>query len=390
MARSSLIQLIDLSEAREVCFRIEAPGRAVAAEQADPAACETIALVPADRVGLVVVDLPHMNPARLQQALRWAVEDHIAGDPAAQHVVPVRRLDDQRLQCMVVLREDMQHWLGRLDRPPSRMLPDAACLPWVAGQVVLTASGDAVLARWGETGFDRIDADMLDVMLPELSAHGELVWLGPGAVPEAIEAVAVVKSGPITGPGPDSPMALFATGLPADHRTGLDLLRGEFAPGDAAGQRRWQRVVAGLAATALVLLLGHAMADYWMLKHQQRQLAGEIEQRVTQMFPEIDVVLRPRAQAERALTELRGVRRDRFIALASSVNGLIAGAEGLRLDAMTFADGSLELRLRAPSLADFEALQRRARAMGLSAALGDVSVRQDTTEARLTISGDAP
>ncbi|MFU8877247.1 MAG: type II secretion system protein GspL, partial [Wenzhouxiangellaceae bacterium] len=392
--RSKYVRLIDLADDRDACFCIDEQGRVDAAPAADAAGCESIALVPADRVSLITVELPRMSPARLEQALRWAVEDRIAGDPAGQHVVPLRRLSGQQLQCMVVARVDMQQWLDRLDHRPTRMLPDAACLPWQPGQVVLAPSAEAVLARWGETEFDRISPDLLDDLLPELSSApgsagqarpGETVWLGPGPVPDGIAGL-VTRVDEHEGDGLEA-MAAVAAG---DSAADLDLLRGEFALADAAGDRRRLRWLAGLAAAVLALWVGHALVDYMLLERQHRQQADQLEQRVTELFPEIGVLVRPRAQVERALAELRGVHQDRFVQLVAGANSLIAGAEGLRLNSLSYADGVLELRLQAPSLADFEALQRRARTLDLRAELGDVSVRPEATDARMIISGVAP
>jgi general secretion pathway protein L len=375
MARSTHVRLIDLASGAEETFRRDgtpAPGAA---------ADETIALVPADRVSLVRVAVPEMSAARLQRALRWAVEDAIAGDPEQQHVVPVARESDGRLACLVVARADMAYWLDALDMRPARLLPDAACMPESAGEVVLMPLGEAVLVRAPGAQFDRIEPALLDDLLPDLLAEapGGAVWLGE-APPDGVEAA--------TRPAAATPLQVLAPAALSDSANRLDLLRGDYAARGEAASTRQRRLVGGLALFALLLLIGTAVAEYVVLERERARLEQAVEQRVEELFPGIGPLVRPRAQIERALERLRGVGGDRFVRLMAAVAPTFGGANGVRVQSLGYAEGRLNVTLETPGLPDLEALQRQLRSAGLRAELGDVEVGESTARGRLTIEGD--
>lgn len=347
-------------------------------ERAGDAEAPLIALVPADRCNVIAVDVPEMSASRLGQALRWAAEDALATDAEDQHVVPIRRRPDGRLDCLVASTADMQAWLDRCPRQPSRLVPDAACLPWQRGELVLAPVAGGVLARWGELDFDRIDLDLLDVLLPELiesAGRPQLVWLGT-TVPDAL-ADHDFQSRPVET-GDLGLLASQAAASPAN------LMFGDYPPAGQRDRPRW-RPVAVLAGLALGLLFGSALTERWMLQRQSDQLESEIRAQFRQLFPEITNVQRPRVQAERALADLGGVGNDRFVSMMRNVSPLFSGLDAVRVESLRYSDTRLELALRVPGLDDIEALQRQLEGRGLVTSIDGVNVDGDTTSGRLQI-----
>jgi len=381
MARRELYTLIDVVTGESAAFA-GADGRIEPAPEAG-ADAELVALVPADRCSLVRVDLPEMSGSRMSQALRWAVEDSIAGDPEQQHVVPVRRAPDGRLLCMVVARRDMDGWLAALPQRPMRLVPDAVCLPRAEDEVVLMPFGDSVLARGGDEVFDRIEPELLDSLVPEFTDgagdKARLVWLGDRPPAE------LDRFDPETRPDEPSALALLAPaalGLPG---AAFNLLQGEYAERDRATAARQWRLAGWVAGLAAFLLLAGVLVEYTMLKREQLRLEQAVEARFAELFPDISAIVRPRAQAERALAELRGGSRDRFVQLMGAVSPLFSGARGVEVTALSYIDGTLDLELATASLADLEALQRQLRAQGIDAALQNVEVLNDGTRGRIRI-----
>jgi general secretion pathway protein L len=382
MARYARYRLIDLSTGEAAIFGAGAAG--FARLEASDSRAPLVALVPADRCSVVRVDVPEMSAGRLAQALRWAVEDAIAGDPEQQHVVPVRRAQDGRLVCMVAARADMHQWIEAAGERPALVLPDAACVPRQDGEVVLLPRGDRVLARGANEDFDRLEPDLLDVMVPELlDACGDsprLVWLGDSLPDELPEA----EPRSIDKPALDE---LAAVALGVDARP-LNLMRGDFAPADpSASAGQWKRVMA-LAVAALVLLCAVAFGEYWVVERERQRLTEQVESRFAEVFPSITTLVRPRAQAERALAELRGGGSDRFVSLLGAVSPLFSGADGVEIISLRFADSRAEIELRTPGLADLETLQRQLQARGIRADLGNVEVRSDRAGGVLTVGGE--
>ncbi len=383
MARSECYRLIDVVTGASKTFSVS-DGRVMPLDGAEQVKVEMVALVPADRCSLLRVALPEMNPARMSRALRWAVEDSIAGDPEQQHVVPVRRDADGNLLCLVVARHDMDSWLAGLPAQPARMVPDAACLPCADGEVFLMPIDDVVLARAGEDIFDRIETSLLDSLVPEFMEgagnQARLVWLGDHPPDE------IRRFNPESRQAAGTPLDMLAPGALGTLGARVDLLQGDYAASDKSSTMRQWRLAGVLTALAVFLLLAGALIDYTLLAREQQQLQDEVEARFGDLFPDISTIVRPRAQAERALAELRGGSRDRFVQLLSAVSPLFSGASGIEVTSISYIDATLELELETASLADLEALQRQLRAQGIDASLQNVEVATGSTRGRIRIS----
>jgi len=382
MARARTIRVTDVSSGETVWLRRGPDGAAVGADAAETAD-EHIALVPADRTAVLAVDLPPLNTQRQQQALRWAIEDRIAGAAEAQHVVALGRRDDGRLDCLVVARDDMRGWLDALPAPPDRIVPDAACLPRRAGETTLMPFGDSILVASGSHQFDRLDAGLLESLSPEMLGDGPdapaAVWLGEA--PPALAAIELVQRAPEAGA-----LELLARGA---LDSGINLATGEFASGDRLSARRHGLRAALLAVAAGVLFIAGPGVEVVTLKREQARLDAEIEARFEALFPDIETLARPRAQAERAL-QARAAGHDRFLALMARAVPVFAGAGALAVERVGYDGERLELALSVPGMADIEALQRQLGAAGLDAQLGDWTVQGERMRARLTIRPEAP
>lgn len=384
MKKSERYRLFDLTTGEALTVARGADGAVVPAGTDDSPDLPLIALVPAERCTTLAVDVPEMSAAKMSEALRWAAEDAIAGDPEAQHVVPVRRRADGRLVCAVAARADMEGWLAQLPRRPARVVPDAACLPLAEGEVSLLPLGDHVLVRAGEFEFDRIEPDLLEVLLPEYLERGDgpvrPAWIGE--FPPQVLIEAAPGHDPVVRPLGGPPLAMLAAGA---LESPIDLAGGEFSGRDAAGTRRAAVRLVWLAAAAVFLLLAGAMVEYTLLERRAADLQSRIEARITELFPDIATVVRPRAQVERELAALGGASRDRFVELMRRVSPVFSGAGEVEVRSLRFAGGVLEIELATPGLADLEALQRQLAAHELDVQLGDVEVQPDGTSGRITV-----
>ncbi len=361
-----------------VAYR-EAPGadgRRSAAQGAEP----WIGLVPADRVSVVAVDLPELRGARLSQALRWAAEDALAGNAEDQHVVPVGRRADGRMTCAVAARTDMQRWCS--DAPSlARLVPDAAALPRRDGELVLADNGDTVLARWADDGFDRLDADLLEILLPDLVEQARptrVVWYGSTA-PDCVESL-----GPERRDRPDRIEDLLAEHA-AD--SPVNLMYGDFA---AADERNRPRVLwtAALAMLAVALLIGDAALEALQLDRQAVRLQAEIERRAADAFPGLTLLPgRERAQLERAVRDRSDADRG-LVEVLGRISPLFTGLDDLEVESLTASGDRIDLTLRAPGLPDLEALERQVEQRGLRATVDDVAVESGAVRARMTIEPD--
>lgn len=342
-----------------------------------------VLLVPADRVATVVVDLPEMSAGRMQQALRWAIEDVVAGDAERQHAVPLERLDAQRLRCLVVARDDIERW--RQGRPDTvlRIVPDAACLPWSEGQIVLLADGEGVLVRSGRAAFDRLERNLLEIMLPEFEAGFEApparIWIGDEP-PAWLDDDRLKRH-----PAPASKLAALAPAAVGDAGARANLARGDYAvAGARPGASAWRRL-AVLGGGVIVLALLAVQVETWMLMRENARAEVRIEQLADELFPGLGPLVRPRAQLERAAALARGGSGDRAVVLVAALDPVFSGADAVVVETIDFVDGRLTLGLTTPGMDDLEALQRQLAARGMAAEVGEVTLQDDEVRAALTI-----
>ena len=326
------------------------------------------------------VELPELPAGRLAQALRWAAEEHLAGSAEEEHVVAGRRDEDGRLNCVVISLETMDEnfrpFVGKL---AERMVPDALCLPWQPGELALAECSERVLARWGENDFGSFEPDLAEDMLAGVVPEGvHVVWCGgqrPGwLAPDTVEEAPVDQS-------------LDQSLLEGARNAGVNLLSGRFSPRSAVAARSNWRWVAGLAAGLIVVVIATMAIEVNQLSRQGDRLQGEIEQRFSEVFPDVGRVVRPREQAERELARLRFGQAAGLLDLMNRTAPVIEGQEQVVLDGLNYRDGVLELTLRAPDVAALDQLEQRLRALDLAADVQSASLDEDGASGRIRVAG---
>lgn len=329
------------------------------------------------------LDLPEMAPARLQQALRWAAEEHLASNAEDEHVVAGPRGADGLLRVLVINRQRMRQLLAPVQgQAVEVVLPDALCLPWQPGQVSLAERGGRILARWGEWDFGSFENEFLPDLIASIGTP-ETQWLWHGGQQPSVLAELDIRR--------LSDDALTAL-APAAMAPIVNLQSGEFSPGSARAAAGWWRWSAGLAAAVVVLAVAAAGLENLMLKRQADSLRSAVEAQFQQSFPEVGRVVpgREREQAERELARLRFGEPAGLLDLMNRSAPLIEAQGRLQLDSLSYRDGLLEISLRAPDVPALDQLEQRLRAVGLNADLQSASmVEGDAASGRIRISEGA-
>lgn len=361
---------------------VDAAGQVLSRGQCDPVKPDwptdlvTRVLVDARVCTPLLLELPELSGARLDQALRWAAEEYLAGAADEEHVVAAGRTPDGRTRCVVIAEARMGALLNQLDGLKLRSLsPDALCLPWSAGQISLAAQADSVLMRWGDWDFGGFDQDTAtEVLATVLPAEADRVWLG-GEQPPALQGqpVRVAQE------------RLIDALLPGAVDAPVNLLSGRWRPRDGSGHWAGWRWAAALAA-AVVLVAG---ATPWLERHLLRSEAAalqtEIDQRFSQAFPGLTPAGRHRELAERELARLRFGQSAGLLDLMHRTAPVLAGQADLVVEGLSFRDGQLELRVRAADVAGLDELESRLRSLNLNAALQSASLDGQGASGRLRV-----
>lgn len=329
------------------------------------------------------LDLPEMPAARLQQALRWAAEEHLASNAEDEHVVAGPRDDDGLLRTLVINRARMRELLAPFEAQSVEVvLPDALCLPWQPGQVSLAERGGRILARWGDWDFGGFEAEFLPDLIASIDGpEVEWLWYG-GQLPSLLVERDIRQQS-------DDALAVLATAALVPL---VNLQSGEFSPGSARAAAGWWRWSAGLAAAVVVLALASAGLESLMLKREAESLRAAVETQFHQVFPAVGRVVpgREREQAERELARLRFGESAGMLDLMNRTAPLIEAQGRLQLDALSYREGLLEINLRAPDVPALDQLEQRLRAVGLNADLQSASMDGDGASGRIRITEARP
>ncbi len=371
--------LIHIDAADVLGLVLDARGLAEGGVFADPArlrdaarrADEIIVLVPGEAVTLVEVPRMARQRHRLLQALPYAVEEQLAQPVEDMHIAAPMRIEGERVPVACVAHADMRAWLERLDAVgvlPDRMLPDTLALPLVRDAATVARAGSRALVRSGADAGFAVEADALDMLADRI-----------GPVHDAF----VVSSS----------AELLAKLAPAlSTASTLDLLGGPYRPQRRAAAAGPWRLVAGLALSALLLGLLYQWFDYRALRQVHAELNEEAQRLYRRVVPGEGAVLDPvrmlRAESARSGAADSGGALPLLARIAPLLSG---GTTTLRMDALEYRGGSLELSVTTPDVPTLDALRERLAALpGVQVELTGASPGDDGVQGRLRVQEDAP
>lgn len=337
---------------------------------------------PAASVLLLEVDLPVRSAAQIAKALPFALEDMLAEDADRYHFSWYRPAREQAIAVAAVDRAQLEACIRRFADAGlvlQAAVPEPLLLPWREGECGLLLDGDEAVFRYGAWLGGGGEDDLCGLLLKKLYASGQAqgglrLWSRPGegdyvgwaGQSEAQQTQSVgldcIQPG-ISAPAIerlvfDDALSLYAPQW--QQAEALNLLVGAYAPqirrhGD---WKPWLPAAAILLA-ALLLQLG---GQWQMLGQQQRQLqsleAGA-QDLFKQTFPEVKRLVNVKAQADQALTALRAQSRRQaggFMALLYRAGNILKDQTQFKLQALEFADGSLQIKVLAPDAASVEQL----------------------------------
>jgi general secretion pathway protein L len=395
MAEWLILQLPRSSEGSCNWMVADAGGRAVSAPQSGSiaqAATESAGrqvglIVASGDVLLTEVELPPKSGVRPQQLVAYALEEQLAADIETLHFAVGARDDSNgRTAVAVVTRTLMGQWLAQLNDNGIHVMavcPDASLLPENPGHTVVMLDGDTLaLRRAGRPALalpaDNIGAALEASLGSGMAAENLIFYTAPqdwqlhsGEV-EALRAHCASLKVQLLNSGP---LPLLAPQLAAGEF--INLLSGEFAPEVAVGGgwRRWQlaAMLAGLlfavhvAGLALQLLQQH---------HAERALDQEISALARSALPGDSGQGAVRSRVEQRLLASQGDSGGSgFMPALAALAQALGSARGATLQALSYRDGGLDLKLKS---ADAESLERI-----------DQALRTDGWQAELTSGGAA-
>ena len=383
--------------------RVGAPGSGVLAAAAAAADGRSVTvLVPAVDVLLTRTELPVRGAARILRALPFALEEQIAEDIEALHFA-AGRPNGSEVPAAVVDREQLEGWLADLAAAgiePQVICSEAEGCPAAPNHLNWLLDENRCLARSGAGLPLMLEIDSVDDALrfgPEFPAEeGQPRHLTAYLTPEArlkhndaLEALRPDLATLEVRLLPDGVLPHLAAGVVT--REPINLLQGHFAP-RTQFDRLWKpwRAAAALLAMLIVVVVARDGLELLHLQREEARLDESIAAAFQQAIPGARME-DPRFQVERRMAALRGTAapgNQGFLEALEAVGSALGNNAGIRLEAVSYRAGVLDLKLMAPNVESLEQLRQAVGRDGrYTATIQQADPRGEGVEGRIQLTG---
>jgi len=352
---------------------------------------------PAADTVLTEARLPTTSRAKIAQALPYALEDQLLGDPERLSFA-WRRADGDLLAVAVTDRDRIRAWTDALAQ--ARLAPRAFCptmlaVPWAADCWSAAFVGDELLVRRGAvSGFvcpasiESPPALLTAALQEALRRKQTPEWLVLFDAPAEVHADAWQAALGV-------PVRIEKAGMwaaQASAQPPINLLPRQLVANPISLDSLRPYLVAGVAL--ILWMIGSIVFDateWWRLKSQESRATDEMTRLLRDAFPETRAVLDPAAQMQRNLEALQarqGAGNLDFLPLLAQTTKVLRASPQVRLRGLLYADRSLTLELTWSTPASPEGLRAALESAGLRAELLAVNPRAGEVDGRVRVFAD--
>lgn len=348
-------------------------------------------LVPGTDVLLAEPEVPTKAGTKLHQVVPYALEEQLADDIDDLHfAIGKRGADSQRTPVAVIRRALMDEWLTSLKSSgldPEAMYTESDLLPQNPGQAVALLEEDVIIVRppLGSPVTLPVEAlaEALEIAQqataassPELSATGTrglVLYTGAAEWHQhstQVEALRERFDGIKIQLLAQGPLALFGQQLP--NNAPINLLQGLYAPTTArsVGFRPW-RAAAILLACVIGLHVAGKAAELTALKRSEHTLDSSINAAFRTAMPGEQNTLDARHRMEQRLASIQsgGSSTGGFLSTLQAVVQARNVAPGSTVQALSFRQGTVDMKLSAQDAASLDHMSQSLRSNGWQAEL---------------------
>jgi general secretion pathway protein L len=370
---------------------------------------KVVVLAPATQILLAEPVLPPGSGVKLARAVPFALEEQLTEDIDQMSFAIGRRHSGGATPVAAVSREVLHNWLSQLSAAglePLSMYPDISLMPDNPGQTVLWLEKSRLAVRRpGALPF----AVELSPVSEALVVAGVIADpLDAGAEPKVPEnAILYVTREDWANSQdefeqligkfeslkvqllPDGALPWLARSL--ENNDAINLLQGEFARiTDVSLRWRQWRTPALLAAALLIV---HVAAQTLQIRQARRESAA-LDSQIAQVFAAAmpgEVIKDPRHQMQVRLDRIRkkGSGGEYFLHALQTLSGALANAPKMDIDAMSYREQSMDMKLNAPSVAALSQLSQYIDSHGMIAEIQSSTPVAGGVEAHLQLRSQA-
>jgi general secretion pathway protein L len=410
MPHTLLLRLPAGDSAETEWITLEADG-AVAVKQRGPLSlaaavgrsARIVVLAPATQILLAEPELPPGSGVKLARAVPFALEEQLTEDVDQLYFALGRRRPGGGTPVAVVTRSLLQKWISDLHAAgldPVAIYPDMSLLPQNPGQTVLWLEKARLsVRRPGSLPFAVELTPVTDALIvagliaDPLAAESAALesailyvtredWARVQDEFESlIDRFASLKVQLLA----EGALPWLAKDLAATDA--VNLLQGEFAKSADYGARwrRWRTA----AALAVALLIVHVAAQALQL-HQAKQQTAELDSQIAELYSQImpaEPLQDARRQMQARLDRIRhsGPGPQYFLRTLQTLSGALAASPNTVIDALSYREQSLDLRVTAPSLAALSQISQFVGKQGLTAEIQSSNPVANGVEAHMQV-----
>lgn len=377
-------------------------------EQAAPLAVGRRVAVIVPPVDALATDCeaPAKGSAKLAQVVPYALEERVADEIENLHfALGQRSAQTGRVSVVVVERKRIDAWLAELRAAglqPHAIYSAATLLPSMPGQLIGLLEDDSITLRGPEGPpfvFPSTSiAAAIDMALDQLSSPveglepatpGLLLYVGEqewNAHQNEIDALRDRFTGVKVQMLPHGSLSLLAPAAAANEA--INLLQGPLAVASPL-EKSWKawRVAAILAGALFCVHVGARYFELTQLRKAEAALDAGIEDAFRRAMPGQMNATNARRRVEARLAEIRGGGGSGSLlpALAAVADARSAAPDAV-VEGLTFRDGKLDLRIRAPDASSVDAIGQQLRAANWQAKNAGGSNSGDSYSGRLQVS----
>ncbi len=346
-----------------------------------------VALAPATQILLAEPELPPGSGVKLARAVPFALEEQLTEDIDQLCFALGRRHPGGRTPVAVVSRSVLQGWISELNSAgidPVAMYADMSLVPENPGQTVLwLEKARLAVRRPGQLPFAveltpvsealvvaGVIADPLEEASTPRTLENAVLYVTREdwakvqrefeGLSDQFESLKVQLLG-------DGPLPWLARTLAATDA--VNLLQGEFTR-STDYSARWHQWRAP-ALLAVGLLVAHVAAEALQIhqaNHETAALDKEIALLFSQSMP-AEKMQDPRRQMQSRLDRIRrsGPGPEYFLRTLQALSGAVSSTPKTNIDALSYREQSLDMKVTAPSLAALSQLSQMVGKQGLTA-----------------------
>jgi general secretion pathway protein L len=372
---------------------------------------KVVALAPATQILLAEPELPPGSGVRLARAVPFALEEQLTEDIDQLSFAVGRRNLSGTTPVAAVSRAVLHGWLEDMHAAglePLAIYPDISLMPDNPSLTVLWLEGERLSVRRPRAAPFAVELSPVSEALVVAGVIADPLETDPAAEPKPAEsAVLYITREDWTRVQdefedlsakfeslkvqllPDGPLPWLARGLAGTEA--VNLMQGDFArTADYGARFRQWRIPAALAAGLLVAHVAAQAVQIRQAKHETAALDGQIASVFSVALPN-QTLQDPRRQMQSQLDRIRksGAGPEEFLRTLKILGGAMAVTPKTDIQALSFRDDSLDLKVNTQSLASLSQLSQFIATQGMTAEIQSSTPVSSGVEAHIQVRSQA-